>query len=56
MRETTAPHIRMARVVRVVGPRAESLTVRVGAAGIEVRAGFDGTLLRQVVEALGGAS
>jgi hypothetical protein len=46
----------MARVVRVARPRAESLTVRVGAAGIEVKAGFDRMLLRQVVEALGGAS
>ncbi len=55
-RVTAAPHVRMARVVRVAGPRAESLTVRVGAAGIEVQAGFDRLLLRQVVDALGGAS
>jgi hypothetical protein len=46
----------MARVVRVAKARAELLTVRVGVAGIEVQAGFDRMLLRQVVEALGGAS
>jgi hypothetical protein len=47
------------RMVRVVGKaaataREETLVVAVGAARIVVRAGFDGGLLREVVEALGG--
>jgi hypothetical protein len=41
-------------VVRVPRPSA-ALTVAVGDARIEVRAGFDATLLRDVVGALGGA-
>lgn len=36
--------------------RDVGLVVRVGAAEIEVRAGFDGELLRAVVAALGGAA
>jgi hypothetical protein len=47
----------MARVVRTEARReACSLTVRVGAAVVEVRSGFDSGLLRAVVEALGGQS
>ncbi len=46
-----------ARLARVVPAPAASapLTVVVGAARVEVRAGFDRALLRQVIEALGGA-
>ena len=46
------------RMVRVVGQPAAStgVTVQVGAASVVVRTGFDAALLRQVVEALGGAS
>lgn len=49
--------VRMVRAV-VVGPGCEPqpLLVRVGSARVEVRRGFDGPLLREVVEALGGAS
>jgi hypothetical protein len=57
--QTTAPtsHVRMARVVRAHAMRDTGLlTVRVGTAAVEVRAGFDGGLLRAVVEALGGQS
>jgi hypothetical protein len=43
----------MARVVRAAGP-ASSITVQVGGANLEIRAGFDHALLREVVEALGG--
>jgi hypothetical protein len=32
------------------------MLVRVASASVEVRRGFDGPLLREVVEALGGAS
>jgi len=46
--------VKLARVVRVAAPSAP-LTVSIGAARIEVRAGFDATLLRDVVDALGGA-
>lgn len=52
-RERKAPRVQLARVVRVAAPSAP-LTVAVGGARIEVRAGFDHALLRDVVEALGG--
>lgn len=44
--------------VEVVAERAEKskLLVRVGVAEIEVRAGFDAALLREVAEALGGGA
>lgn len=48
------PEVHMARVVRRLSAGGSSLTVRVGAAGIEVSAGFDRELLREVVVALGG--
>jgi len=47
------PRVRMLRVRRM--PRradVESMVVAVGAARVEVRPGFDGALLREVVEAL----
>jgi hypothetical protein len=44
----------MARVIRGARP-SSALTLRVAGAIIEVRAGFDRVLLREVVEALGGA-
>ena len=47
------PRIRIARVVR--SPPSAPLTVAVGGARIEVRAGFDRALLRDLVDALGGA-
>jgi hypothetical protein len=54
---TQASRVRMARVVRTEARRdTGSLTVRVGTAAVEVRAGFDSGLLRAVVEALGGQS
>ena len=46
--------VRMARVVRGARP-SSVLTLQVGGAVIEVRTGFDRALLREVVEALGGA-
>ena len=47
-----------ATFVEIVAERAAPLTIqiRVGAAEIEVRAGFDARLLREVVVALGGDS
>lgn len=48
------PRVRLARLVRVSTPSVP-LTVTVGAARIEIRAGFDRALLRDVVDALGGA-
>ena len=53
-RERAKPSVKLARLVRVAVPRAP-LTVAVGTARIEVRAGFDRALLRDVVDALGGA-
>ena len=47
------PSVRFARVVRP--PPSALLVVAVGAARVEVRAGFDRALLRDVVDALGGA-
>lgn len=49
------PRLRMTRVVRAARDTADdAIVVTVGAARVAVRAGFDGALLRQVVEALGG--
>jgi hypothetical protein len=44
--------------VEVVSERAElsTILVRVGVAEIEVRAGFDARLLRELAEALGGGT
>jgi len=50
-RVTTAPN--WIEVTTLSAP-ASSLVVRVGAAAIDVPAGFDAALLNQVVEALGG--
>lgn len=47
--------VRMAEVHVVRQPTPSTVTVRVGAARIEVQAGFDTTLLRAVVDALGEA-
>jgi hypothetical protein len=52
-RERRKPGVKLARIVRVA-PSSTSLTVAVGAARIEVRAGFDRELLRDVLDALGG--
>jgi hypothetical protein len=51
-REEKQPRVRVARVVRAT-PK-EPLVVAVGAARIEVRAGFDRAVLRDVDTALGG--
>lgn len=51
---TRAPSVRMVRVVAVSKPSTSGVTVRIGAAHVDVRAGFDATLLREVVRALGG--
>jgi|SRR6516225_7219816 hypothetical protein len=49
------PRLRMARVVTAARPGPDdTIVVTVGAARVAVRAGFDGVLLRQVVDALGG--
>lgn len=47
-----------ARFVRVVpsGAAVEAIAVKVGAAEVQVRRGFDPEFLRAVVEALGGAA
>ena len=47
------PRVRMARVVRRPARVDDSIVVAVGAARVAVRAGFDETLLRRVVKALG---
>jgi hypothetical protein len=52
----TAASVRMVRVVPAPRREASALTVRVGVAQVEVRAGFDPTVLRELVAALGGAS
>lgn len=49
-----AMSVRMVRVVPVARATASVLTIRVGTAQVEVRAGFDRTLLRELVAALGG--
>ncbi len=43
----------MARVVRSPARSDDSIVVAVGVARVAVRAGFDETLLRRVVKALG---
>jgi hypothetical protein len=48
-----ASPVRMVRVTRSAS--SEPLTVSVGVARIEVRAGFNRALLREVIDALGGA-
>ncbi|MGH7329548.1 MAG: IS66 family insertion sequence element accessory protein TnpA [Polyangiaceae bacterium] len=53
-RERCKSGVKLARLVRA-GPSGARLTVAVGAARIEVGAGFDRTLLRAVVDALGVA-
>jgi hypothetical protein len=52
---TPARPVRMARVLRKA-PSETMIEVAVGVARVVVRAGFDRTLLRQVIEALGDAS
>jgi len=58
MRATTAKAAPAPTFVEVVAERStpSAITVRIGAAEIEVRAGFDARLLREVVDALGGES
>ena len=51
-----ASAVRMARLVAVSRPVECTLTVRVGVAQVEVRAGCDRLLLRELVDALGDAS
>jgi hypothetical protein len=50
-----ARRIRMVRVTPATPRREETLDVVVGAARVVVRTGFDGALLREIVDALGGA-
>jgi hypothetical protein len=45
----------MVRVTATATRREETLDVVVGAARVVVRTGFDRALLREVVDALGGA-
>src|ERR1700690_2559578 len=45
--------VRLVRVVRASESASRSMTVRGGAAVVEVRQGFDHALLREVVAALG---
>jgi hypothetical protein len=52
-REQHKPRAQVGRLVRVSLP-STPLTIVVGGARIEVRVGFDGALLRDVVMALGG--
>jgi transposase-like protein len=56
--EAEAAPVMKPTFVEVVAERAERSTilVRIGVAEIEVRAGFDGRLLREVAEALGGGT
>ncbi|MGH7435709.1 MAG: IS66 family insertion sequence element accessory protein TnpA [Polyangiaceae bacterium] len=49
------PRVQLARVVRTPPTASVPLTVTIGAARIEVRVGFDRALLRDVIDALGGA-
>jgi hypothetical protein len=51
------PRVRMVQVVAkaAVASREDTLVVAVGTARIVVRAGFDRTLLREVIEALGAS-
>jgi transposase len=56
-RATSQASVRLLRVVRKPSPASGSpIEVAVGAARIVVRPGFDAMLLRQLVEALGGAT
>lgn len=48
--------VRLLRVVRKPSAPDSPIEVAVGGARIVVRPGFDGVLLRQVIEALGGAT
>ena len=50
------PRVRLVRVVTRPAAAGASLEVAVGAARVTVRPGFDALLLRQLVDALGGAS
>jgi hypothetical protein len=47
------PRIQLARVVTSSTMQSATIEIAVGAARVLVRAGFDRTLLRQVVDALG---
>lgn len=47
--------VRLVRVTRAPAASSEALVVSVGAARIEVRAGFDPELVRELVDALGAA-
>ncbi|HEY2778017.1 MAG TPA: hypothetical protein VGI77_08940 [Gaiellaceae bacterium] len=57
-KEGAAPSrgVRMVRVVARSAPVDATIEVSVGSARVVVRTGFDRALLRQVIEALGGAS
>src|SRR5579872_5595432 len=50
------PRVRLVRVVSRPAGTGASLEVAVGGARVMVRPGFDATLLRQLVEALGGGA
>jgi hypothetical protein len=55
--DAARPSVQMVRVVPASPkPSTDALSVRVGKAHIEVRRGFDRVLLRELIEALGGAS
>jgi hypothetical protein len=52
---TSATRVRLVRVQPVARrPSDEPIVVTIGGARVEVRAGFDRALLREVLEALGG--
>ena len=53
-RERRKPSVRLARLVRVAPPSVPVI-IAIGGARIEVRAGFDRAVLRDVVSAIGGA-
>lgn len=54
---SAARPVRMVRLVTAPPrPAPRALTVRVGAAQVDVQRGFDRALLRELVDALGGAS
>lgn len=50
------PRVRVVRVVARAAAERASLEVAVGGARVTVRPGFDAALLRQLIDALGGAS
>lgn len=57
-REALAPAVTLARVVRPSdGPNHDGVALEIGGSPVRiiVRRGFDGGLLREVIEALGGA-